>query len=127
MNTTTAKVAHALRALLERLIDYAGIYPPAALPLETSVANYSSYQVSEFSWMLRWLVVGSAELQNVPKNLDGCISLLSETDDNRAASLETKSVVEAKHPVYCEIAVSNLDQLDAVKSAGCYAKIRTGG
>ncbi len=125
--TTTAKVAPALRALLERLIDYAGIYPPAALPLETSVANYGSYQASEFSWMLRWLVVGSAELQNVPKSLDGCISLLSETDDNRAATLETKSVVEAKHPVYCEVGVSNLDQLDAVKAAACYAKIRTGG
>ena len=127
MNTTTTKVAPALHALLERLIDYAGIYPPAALPLETSVANYSSYQSSEFSWMLRWLVVGSAELQNVPKNLDGCISLLSETDDTRAAALETKAVVEAKHPVYCEVAVANLDQLDAVKAAGCYAKIRTGG
>lgn len=127
MNTTTEKIAPALRALLERLIDYAGIYPPAALPLDTTVANYGSYQSGEFSWMLRWLVVGSAELQNVPNNLDGCISLLSETDDSRAATLETKGVVEAKHPVYCEIAISNLEQLDAAKASGCYAKIRTGG
>lgn len=127
MNTTATKVAPALRALLERLIDYAGIYPPAALPLETAIANFGTYQSSDFSWMLRWLVVGSGELQNVPKSLDGAISLLSETDDNRVATLETKAVVEAKHPVYCEIAVSNLDQLDTVKTAGCYAKIRTGG
>jgi hypothetical protein len=127
MNTAPAKIAPALRALLERLIDYAGIYPPAALPLETSVANYSSYQSGEFSWMLRWLVVGTNELQSVPKSLDGSISLLSETDDARAATIETKGVVQAKHPVYCEIALANLDQLDAVKTAGNFAKIRTGG
>ncbi len=127
MNTTAAKISPTLRALLERLIDYAGIYPPAALPLETAVANFGSYQNGDFSWMLRWLVVGSGELQKVPKSLDGSISLLSETDDTRAVTLETKAVVEAKHPVYCEVAVSNLDQLDAVKAAGCYAKIRTGG
>lgn len=127
MNTAPAKIAPALRALLERLIDYAGIYPPAALPLETSVANYSSYQSGEFSWMLRWLVVGTNELQNVPKSLDGSISLLSETDDARAATIESKAVVQAKHPVYCELALANLDQLDAVKAAGNFAKIRTGG
>ncbi|HIA52396.1 MAG TPA: hypothetical protein EYN91_09970, partial [Candidatus Melainabacteria bacterium] len=127
MNTAPAKIAPALRALLERLIDYAGIYPPAALSLETAVANYNSYQSGEFSWMLRWLVVGTNELQNVPSSLDGNISLLSESDDARAATLESKAVIQAKHPVYCEIAVANLDQLDAVQSAGNFAKIRTGG
>lgn len=127
MNTAPAKIAPALRALLERLIDYAGIYPPAALPLETSVANYSSYQSGEFSWMLRWLVVGTNELQSLPNSLDGSISLLSETDDARAATIESKGVVQAKHPVYCELALANLEQLDAVKTAGNFAKIRTGG
>jgi len=127
MNSTASKVAPALRALLERLIDYAGIYPPAALPLDKSVENFSLYQKDVFSWMLRWLVVGNNELPNVPVGLDGAISLLSETDDARAATLETKAIVQAKHPVYCEVAVGNLGQLDAVKEAGCYAKIRTGG
>jgi len=127
MNTAPAKIAPALRALLERLIDYAGIYPPAALPLDTTVANYRSYQTGEFSWMLRWLVVGTNELQYVPNSLDGSISLLSESDDTRAATLETKSVLKAKHPVYCEIALDKLDQLDEIKAAGNFAKIRTGG
>lgn len=127
MNSTAPKVAPALRALLERLIDYAGIYPPAALPLDKTVENFAQYQCSDFSWMLRWLVVGNNELPNVPKSLDGSISLLSETDDARAATLETKTVVKAKHPVYCEVAVANLGELDAVKEAGCFAKIRTGG
>lgn len=126
MNTAPAKIAPALRALLERLIDYAGIYPPAALPLDTAVKNYHSYQSGEFSWMLRWLVVGNNELQNVPDSLDGNISLLSESDDARAATLETKSVIKAKHPVYCEIALDKLDQLDEIKAAGNFAKIRTG-
>jgi len=127
MNTAPAKVAPALRALLERLIDYAGIYPPAALPLEKTVENYIDYRSGEFSWMLRWLVVGTSELQNVPESLNGNISLLSESDHSRAATLETKGVIKAKHPVYCEIALTNLDQLDAVRAGGNYAKIRTGG
>lgn len=77
--------------------------------------------------MLHWLVVGTNELQNVPNALDGSISLLSESDNGRAAALETKSVVDAKNPVYCEVALANLDQLDAIKASGCFAKIRTGG
>lgn len=127
MNTTAEKVAPALRALIERLIDYAGIYPPAALPLDKTVDNFCTYQKSDFAWMLRWLVIGTNELNSVPQKLDGAISLLSESDDNRVATLETKSVVCAKHPVYVEIALANLDQLEQVKQAGCFAKIRTGG
>jgi hypothetical protein len=124
MTTTTAP---ALRALLDRFIDYAGLFPPAALPLDTTVANYQSYQSGDFSWMLHWLVVPAIDMQHVPASLDGALSVLSEADDGRAASLETKSVVVAQRPVYCEVAAAATDVLDAVKEAGCFAKIRTGG
>ena len=77
--------------------------------------------------MLRWLVVSANDLQRIPKSLDGHLTVLGETEEARAASLETKSVVAAKRPVYCEVAVGDLAQLDAVKKSGCFAKIRTGG
>jgi hypothetical protein len=113
--------------LLERFIDYAGVFPPAALSIDGAVTNYNSYQNGEYSWMLRWLVVSAAQLQLVPKSLDGSLSVLAEVDEIRAASIESKGVVSAQHPVYCEVSVDDLQALDAVKQAGCFAKIRTGG
>jgi len=120
-------VAPALRALLERFIDYAGLFPPAALPLDTTVANYQSYQNGDCSWMLRWLVVPAVHVARVPSSLDGALAVLAEIDDTRAASLETKGVVVAQRPVYCEVPAGSTQELDIVKRAGCFAKIRAGG
>ena len=33
----------ALRALLTGIVDYAGLFPPAALDMTTAVRNYASY------------------------------------------------------------------------------------
>jgi len=46
-----------LTSLLSRLIDYAGLFPPAALPMGTTVANYGRYRGSDDSWMLGRLIV----------------------------------------------------------------------
>lgn len=124
----TKTIAPALRALLGGLIDYAGMYPPAALPLDAALANYNSYRNGDYDWMLHWLVIGAADLPGVPASLDGSLSVLADSDTARAASLEAKGVIAvADKPVYCEVAVSNLRELDAVKASGCFAKIRTGG
>jgi hypothetical protein len=120
----TRTIAPSLRALLERLIDYAGLFPPAGLPCEASVANYLQYSTGPHAWMLRWLVVGSADLAKVPRAFDGSLSVLSDADEPRAAVIEAKRVVDARRPVYCEVPIS---ELDAVKQAGSFAKIRTGG
>jgi len=41
-----------LRALLAGAIDYAGMFPPAKLPLEEAFRNYLSYRESRDAWML---------------------------------------------------------------------------
>jgi hypothetical protein len=117
-------VAPALRALLERLIDYAGTFPPAALPREAAVANYTRYRTAEHAWMLRWLVIGSADLAQVPRELDGSLSVLTDADEPRAAVIEAKRIVRVGRPAYCEVPIA---ELDAVRRAGCFAKLRTGG
>lgn len=116
--------APSLRVLLDRLIDYAGLFPPAALPVETAVANYERDRTGEYAWMLRYLVVGAAELPHVSRELDGALSVLSDTDEPRAAVLESKRILQAQRPVYCEVPIRDLDE---VKRAGCFAKLRTGG
>jgi hypothetical protein len=120
----SAPIAPALRALLEHLIDYAGSYPPASLPCAAAATNYATYRTGARAWMLRWLVVGTADLAHIPTALDGALSVLADTDSPRAAALETKRVVHPARPVYCEVPVT---ELDAVKKAGCFAKVRTGG
>ena len=120
-------VAPALKTLLDRLIDYAGLFPPAKLSLDDAVANYNQYLSGEYEWMLRWFVVGAAELNKVPDSLDGRLSVLGEAEQARAAVIESNSVVRAKCPVYCEVPIDKLEELDAVKRASCFAKVRSGG
>jgi hypothetical protein len=52
----------ALHALLEWLIDYAGLFPPASLDMKTAVRNYSTYRASDEAWMLGRFVVPAHKL-----------------------------------------------------------------
>ena len=51
------RLTPALRALLDRVIDYAGYFPPADLSLREALQNYLSYQQSPTSWLLGRFVV----------------------------------------------------------------------
>lgn len=52
-----------LRFLLENLIDYAGLFPPAELPMVEAVKNYAAYGQSEHSWMLGKFIVPASRLE----------------------------------------------------------------
>ena len=52
----------ALRTLLAGLIDYAGLFPPAGLPMEQAVANYGSYLRGEDRWALGRFIVPAGRL-----------------------------------------------------------------
>ncbi|MBU6454398.1 MAG: hypothetical protein KGS72_21700 [Cyanobacteria bacterium REEB67] len=130
MSQSTARVAPGLAALLESVIDYAGVFPPAGLSVNVATVNYDNYKKSEYAWMLRWLVVNEAGLEGVPAEHRNCVSLLAEAGRPGVAAIESKSLVAvggAEAPVYCEVGFDNLNQLDAIKKSGCYAKMRTGG
>ena len=52
----------ALRALLAGLVDYAGLFPPAALNMEEAVRHYAEYAASDQSWIRGRFVVPAAHL-----------------------------------------------------------------
>ncbi|MCA9242540.1 MAG: hypothetical protein KDA32_01195 [Phycisphaerales bacterium] len=52
-----------LRALMARLIDYAGLFPPASLDLETTVQNFVEYTASADAWMLGRLICPVARFE----------------------------------------------------------------
>ncbi len=51
-----------LRALLSGVLDYAGLFPPAKLPLHQALAHYANYRQSSDSWMLGRFVLQAARL-----------------------------------------------------------------
>ena len=51
-----------LEILLTNLIDYAGLFPPAALSMQDAVNNFATYQKSEKAWMLGRFVIPASQL-----------------------------------------------------------------
>lgn len=116
MPTTPAS----LRALLAHLIDYAGLYPPAALPLPAVLENYAAYLVSPDAWMLNRLVL---PLPMAPLGDNWRVTLLVDAEPGplppQVQTLETKLPHGLSLPTYCEAPIGAI--------RGGFAKIRTGG
>jgi hypothetical protein len=110
-----------LQALLTNLIDYAGLYPPAALPLTSVLSNYQRYLDSPQAWMLNRLVLPVDKIHVIQPADRWRLTLLVDREPGPLPSyvetLETKSDARLSLPTYCEVP---LDQL-----TGGYAKIRT--
>ena len=51
------EVAASLRALLAQSVDYAGLFPPTTLALETALKNHATYLRSSDAWMLSTFVL----------------------------------------------------------------------
>jgi hypothetical protein len=54
-----------LRALLTGLIDYAGLFPPAKLPLDQAIHNYAEYRRSDDRWMLGRFIIPATRLEEL--------------------------------------------------------------
>lgn len=121
-------ISLSLRALLENLIDYAGLFPPSTLDMQSAVRNYSEYLNSEKAWMLARFIVPVAKLdafQNEfnkleKSNLVWRISALSSSDafkqDLQAAIKfnqlnESRAVIDA-----FELKVDDKDEMALVMS-----------
>ena len=53
----------ALVSLLNGIVDYAGLFPPAGLDMDTVVRNFSEYHQSSQRWMLARVVIPAAKLE----------------------------------------------------------------
>jgi hypothetical protein len=156
-------VSGALRVLLTDLIDYAGLFPPAALDMKTAVENYARYRGDEYAWMLGRFVLPAARLGEFEKQMPSGedqpwrLSVLvgPKLDDDMAAlkafaprceklavidCIETKVThADEVGPAHERTASATMtyyevpfaddlpDMIDAIKTVGGRAKIRTGG
>src|SRR5215813_3719197 len=66
-------MVYSLRDLLLGLIDYAGLFPPAALDMRTATRKYAEYRESEYRWALGRFVVPIARLDEFEKAVEGIL------------------------------------------------------
>ncbi len=154
-----------VQALLGRAIDYAGMFPPAGLPLAEALDRYLRYRDSPDAWALGRFVLPAAQLDSLraarsrhaadperPVPLAVLIGPAIPDDLRRIEAFEASRFAHAKiesveirageaalAPVlgtvpsrwtrYVEIPLEGTGELalDAVASAGGFAKVRTGG
>jgi hypothetical protein len=74
----------ALRALLHGIVDYAGLFPPAALPMRPTVQRYAAYRSDQAAWMLGRLVVPVARLEEFEAAAGALLPPPIEPDDVEA-------------------------------------------
>src|SRR5690242_11221295 len=118
-----AAIPASLRALLGHLIDYAGLFPPAALSLEEVLRRYERYRTSADVWILNRLVLPPEALAGLPPDKPWRVSLVGEPPAGplppQVETIETKSDRHFGLPTYKEAS------LDRIHDG--FAKIRTGG
>jgi hypothetical protein len=51
---------------MSQILDYAGLYPPASLPLEEAFKNFIAYQTTSEAWMLSRFVIPAKRLAELP-------------------------------------------------------------
>ena len=71
---TGSNVRESVRTLLTGAIDYAGLFPPAGLPMSEAVINYATYRNSNYRWMLGRFVLPVVQLDEFIENADDFIS-----------------------------------------------------
>jgi hypothetical protein len=89
-------MTNGLRALLARVIDYAGLFPPAKLPLELALSSYLRYRDEPEGWMLGRFVCPAARLSESELFADALagqdrlfiVSALGRGGDTAAAFLD---------------------------------------
>jgi len=69
---------HAARLLLDSVLDYAGLFPPAKLDMAPTVANFARYRRSPERWMLSRLIV---PVTRFPEFVSAADPLLPKTAD----------------------------------------------
>jgi hypothetical protein len=121
-----------LRTLLADLIDYAGLFPPAALPMRDAVANYAAYRASGDAWALARFVVpverleefaavADAHLRDTPWRL----SALAHAGHNHAIrDFNTRLAGRAEIDVV-EARAATVDEVHALSQLAALATVYT--
>jgi hypothetical protein len=122
----------ALHAFLHHIVDYAGLFPPAALAMGPAVRGHARYRAGDASWMLGRFVVPVARLEELEA---AALDLLPAADDaepwrisalaseDAAADAARVAAFNARHAPDREAGCAVIDVLEvrAATPAACAA------
>ena len=135
-------------SLLDGLIDYAGLFPPAALDMPAAVRQYAEYRNSRHGWALGRFIVPLARLDEMRRAASAFadaaewkLSVLALPGNSVPAEIDSVEMkveraadiahLSATLPAlrYFEIPIANDPQelVLALAATGSRAKVRTGG
>jgi hypothetical protein len=126
-------MSKALRSLIEGLIDYAGLFPPASLDMATAARNYECYLDGEYAWALGRFVVPAVRLAEAdsswkvsvigvpPRWVESCEIKI----DHAPEAAGVLSGAPQGVTTYFEIPVN--EDPKPLAAMGVRAKVRTGG
>src|SRR5581483_11988178 len=147
----------AIEAALTGLIDYAGLYPPAALDMRTAVHNYLTYREQKHAWILGRFIVDIDRLDELRIAAgealgDMRLSVIAAADSDldaigrqrdygcRIEALEIKCAEPLRIARLCErmpptvecyieipVRAGYTGAIDAIAAARARAKLRLGG
>lgn len=70
---TLPLTGNASRILLEGIVDYAGLFPPASVSMGTATRNFAHYRASGSGWMLGRFVCAANRLDEFSKTADALL------------------------------------------------------
>lgn len=77
-----------IRTLLAQLIDYAGLFPPAALNMQAAVSNFAAYRTGPYAYALGRFIVPAARLEELADALPGDVEYPWNVSALASANLE---------------------------------------
>jgi hypothetical protein len=121
----------ARRALLERLIDHAALFPPASLAMPEALAEDRRARESDQSWLLARFVCPVSKLPELgrePRSLT-VVADAAVPYDPRIEAVEAREPVDFDGEMYVESVLDETldERLDGLARLGLRAKVRCGG
>ncbi len=104
-HTDDTLIAPGLRAFLQRIVDYAGMFPPADLPLHEAMENFLSYRTEPERWMLNRFVVPT-------RRLDELRPFRKAIASNPPVGLSVLGQGGATEEAFLEAFTADLDRID---------------
>jgi len=132
-----ARLGAARRALFDRLIDHAAMFPPASLGVDAALEVDRWARATPEAWLLHRFLVPASKLPEIPAGRDVTLGVIVDAElpeqlDPRVDTLETRlersRLVEGRGAqVFLEVRPGDEAGLRAVADLGANAKVRCGG
>ena len=105
---------HSIQTLMDGLIDYAGLFPPADLEMKPTVANYAEYRSGHNDWMLSRLIVPVGRLEEFERHAHALLPISRDPASDDCWVISALTV-----PVEHEDFEADLERIDAATSGTC--------